>query len=166
MAQTGKRNRERPLPVVKSASTYDKRIKLQKQAALNAAKVNKYRKLKAKLTADVAPTLLVRNQPAAAPGPRAGGGPRSIQAEPLPQAFEEADQHQRAGAKATSQPSGSAEEGEPQEQSASADAGRPGISFWTRGSRPKQAQSTHGISSTLPARRQASAQTEEASSEH
>ena len=56
MAQTGKRKRDMPLPISKfagaKASTYDKRVIKQKQAALNAAKINKYRKLKAKLNAD------------------------------------------------------------------------------------------------------------------
>ena len=70
MAQARKRQRERPLSAVKLTSTYDKRIKLQKQAALNAAKVNKYRKLKAKLTADGTSLLPVRSSP---PPPATGG---------------------------------------------------------------------------------------------
>ena len=67
MAQTGKRKRDRPLSLSKfgaaKASTYDKRIIKQKQAALNAAKVNKYRKLKARMTEQAAPALQVLPHP-------------------------------------------------------------------------------------------------------
>ena len=67
MAQTGKRKRDRPLSISKfgaaKASTYDKRVVKQKQAALNAAKVNKYRKLKARMTEHANPASQVAPPP-------------------------------------------------------------------------------------------------------
>ena len=120
MAQTGKRRRDRPLSISKfgaaKASTYDKRVIKQKQAALNAAKVNKYRKLKARLTeqASVAPQVQTPPLPLPATAPRSAC--RALSRRGFLQASAEAEEVQHAGSTAQPQPEQPTDAGEPQDE--------------------------------------------------